>query len=86
MKYFFIRRVKCPHDTKTCISVTFWFHERRCGYFVQISSLVGSIASPLPPQLVVFSQVSWSISAASEGALGLRVWLDVEPPFVCDQD
>lgn len=63
--------------------------EQTPGYFVLIMSLVADIASPctaFPPDLVVFSWVSWNISAASQEGWGTQGLPGSGAAFVRDQD
>lgn len=92
MKYFVIYRLKGTDDVKNvgCLySENFVFLEQAPGCFVLTMLLMDPIASPYPAllsDLMVFSWVGWSISAASQRDWGIQGLAGSGVPFVWDQD
>jgi len=72
--------------------MTFWFHERDMWVFYADPIISGQHCLPThilrapPPSWWSFLGLAGASLLPPRGALGLRVRLEVEPPFVCDQD
>ena len=89
-KYFVIYGMKGSDDMKTnaaYISKTLWLHETDiwifCADHISVDSSPSQHTAFLS-DLVAFSQVSWSVSAASQSGCGTQGLAGGRVPLVCD--